>query len=66
MNHFETLGHSVDVILACPDEDLQRLGLLKYVQSLRETISDPNWGKIELIFAVMADAITRKEQQNGN
>lgn len=66
MDHFQTLGHNIDVILACPDEDLQRLGLLEQVQALRETISEPGWGAFEIIIAVLADTISRKEQSNGN
>lgn len=66
MDHFQTLGHNIDVILACPDEDLRRLGLLEQVQALRETISEPGWGAFEIIIAVLADTITRKEQKDGN
>lgn len=66
MDHFQTLGHNIDVILACPDEDLQRLGILEQVQALRETISEPGWGAFEIIIAVLADTITRKEQKDEN
>lgn len=67
MNHFQTIGHCIDVIISAPDEDLKRLGYLETVQSLRDAISTPQWETIEGVFIFLADIIMRKEQQdNGN
>lgn len=63
MNHFQTLGHCLDIIMQCLDEELKNLGFLEYFQSLRDTIPRPEWKTLEGYFILLAENISRKEQQ---
>lgn len=61
MGQFEFIGHCLDLILSCTDQELKNLGFLEYVQSLRETISHPQWARLELYFQIIATAIENKK-----
>lgn len=64
MGRFEAIGHCIDLILSCTDQELKNLGFLEYVQSLREAISNPQWAKLEFYFQILATAIENKKGRN--
>lgn len=61
MGRFQYIGYCLDLIFSCKDQELQNLGFLPYVQSLRETTSHPEWAKLELYFQILAGAIEKKK-----
>ena len=59
------MGQCLDLILECSDEDLSVISeSIPYVQSLRETFSDPYWKLIEFNLKTAAIIIkSRKEKK---
>ena len=68
MGRFQEMGQCLDLILECSDEDLSVISeSIPYVQSLRETLSDPYWKLIEFNLKTAAIIIeSRKEKKDGN
>ena len=61
MGRFQYIGYCIDLLFSCTDQELQNLGFLPYIQSLRRTTSQPEWLKLELYFQTLAGAIERKK-----
>lgn len=61
MGRFQYIGYCIDLLFSCTDQELQILGLLPYIQSLRKTTSHPKWLTVELWFQTIAGTIEKKK-----